>query len=119
LRNLEIEDNDDQEKYSCRHCNRMFNEEAIDKHEKICKKIFIDERKKFDMKKKRILDSEHAMLMRKNDKDKKNEKAAANAAANKKAKWKKQSEEFRQMLKGKFGINNCFIKYILYYIKLT
>jgi hypothetical protein len=81
----------------------MFNEEAIDKHEKICKKIFIDERKKFDIKKKRILDSEHAMLMRKNEKDVKKEKAIAAAAAAKKSKWKKQSEEFRQMLRGKFG----------------
>jgi len=97
LRNLEIEDNDDQNKYSCRHCGRMFNEEAIDKHENICKKIFCEERKKFDMKKKRILDSEHAMLMKKSDKEKKLDKEK-NAA--KKAKWKKQSEEFRKMLRG-------------------
>lgn len=47
------------------------------------------------MKKKRILDSEHAMLIKKSDKGKKNE-----AKGGKVSKWKKQSEEFRNMLKG-------------------
>lgn len=95
LRNLEIADDDDGNKYACRHCDRMFNEEAIDKHEKICVKIFCQERKKFDIKKKRILDSEHAMLMKKSDKNNKNDKKKE-----KTPKWKKQSEEFRNMLKG-------------------
>jgi hypothetical protein len=98
LRNLEI-DNDDQNKYACGHCDRLFNEEAIDKHENICKKIFGEERKKFDMKKKRILDSEHAMLS-KGRPGKAADNKKVNKNAGKTAKWKKQSEEFRNMLKG-------------------
>ena len=95
LRNLEV-DNDDQNKYACKHCDRLFNEDAIDKHENICKKIFCEERKKFDMKKKRILDSEHAMLSKGQGKNvKKNDKNSG-----KNAKWKKQSEEFRNAMRG-------------------
>jgi hypothetical protein len=100
LRNLEIEDDDDGNKYACRHCDRMFNEEAIDKHERICVKIFCQERKKFDMKSKRVLDSEHAMYMRKNEKDKDKDKKKNDLKKGKTAKWKKQSEEFRSMLRG-------------------
>jgi len=73
--------------------------DAFEKHEKICKKIFCTERKKFDMKKKRILDSEHAMILRRAEVQDKNQKPNTKANA-KKAKWKKQSEEFRAVLRG-------------------
>lgn len=52
------------------------------------------------MKKKRVLDSEHAMILRRaemNEKNGNNNNAKNNA---KKAKWKKQSEEFRAILRG-------------------
>lgn len=34
----------------CPTCGRKFNEEAIGKHQKICKKVFVEKRKKFDTK---------------------------------------------------------------------
>ena len=98
MRNLEV-DNGNENKYACKHCDRLFGEEAIDKHENICKKVFCQERKKFDMKKKRILDSEHAMLS-KGRPGKAADNKKVNKNAGKTAKWKKQSEEFRNMLKG-------------------
>lgn len=62
------------------------------------------------MKKKRILDSEHAMLMKKSNKT----NAKPNKNTGKEPKWKKQSEEFRNMLKGnirkiKIFLNKNFI----------
>ena len=85
----------------CRQCGRRFNPDVIHKHERVCKKVFCDPRKKFDIKKKRILDSEHAMILKRaevTDKGGKNSNNAKNNA--KKAKWKKQSEEFRAILRG-------------------
>lgn len=50
------------------------------------------------MKKKRVLDSEHAMILKRTEAAGKNANNSKNAA--KKAKWKKQSEEFRSALRG-------------------
>ncbi len=33
----------------CHDCGRRFNEQAIQKHRKICKKVFIEKRKTFDI----------------------------------------------------------------------
>jgi hypothetical protein len=38
----------------CVDCGRKFNEKALERHVKICKKVFIDKRKVFDSKKMRI-----------------------------------------------------------------
>ena len=103
LRNLEIANDDNQNKYACKHCDRLFNDDVIDKHEGICQKIFIQKRKEFDMKKKRILDSEHAKLSKNSEKNKKLEAQKNNKNKGKDPKWKKQSEEFRKMLSGKSG----------------
>ena len=46
------------------------------------------------MKKKRILDSEHAMILKRTEKQPVN-----NNKVQKKAKWKKMSEEFRAILR--------------------
>lgn len=101
--NIEDQDQDDGDegdRVPCCHCDRKFKEEAIEKHEKICKKIFCTQRKKFDMKKKRVLDSEHAMILKRNEKQgNNNNNALAKAKDAKKQKWKKMSEEFRAILK--------------------
>lgn len=34
----------------CNDCGRKFNEQAIIKHRKICKKVFVEKRKAFDVK---------------------------------------------------------------------
>ena len=33
----------------CESCGRKFNEKALKVHSKVCKKVFVDERKKFDV----------------------------------------------------------------------
>ena len=98
------EDNDDPNLIACTHCGRRFKEEAIEKHEGICKKIFCTQRKKFDIKKKRILDSEHAMILRRQDKDG-GDKKLQQIKEQKKQKWKKMSEEFRSIIKANHTTN--------------
>lgn len=82
----------------CRHCDRKFKEDTLEKHEAVCKQIFCQTRRKFDTKKKRVLDSEHAMLLKKKEiQEKQNNNLKAKDK--KKDKWKKSSEEFRAMVK--------------------
>jgi hypothetical protein len=119
--NEEPEDYDDGEvRVQCSVCDRKFREDVIYKHEKVCKKVFVDKRKTFNTQKQRIIDSEHAtMLKYKEKEEKKNEKALKNGVQkpiSKKAKWKKQSEEFRAILRNNntvttgFGPNNSNTK---------
>jgi hypothetical protein len=59
------------------------------------------------MKKKRILDSEHAMILKRSEKQQNNNNNNNNNQQKKKekvSKWKKMSEEFRNMLKGNTSI---------------
>ena len=44
----------------CPHCSRSFNERAFNKHTRICKNVFVDKRKTFDSRKKRIEGTELA-----------------------------------------------------------
>ena len=109
---IEEDDNDDGERVECGGCGRKFKPDSLQKHKKICKKVFQSKRKKFDMKNKRIIDGEHLEIIKNAEfSEKKNKnKALTPAEIKKKAnkvkfqinqeKWKKQSEEFRRMLKG-------------------
>ncbi len=72
---------------------------------KICKKVFVKKRKTFNSKNKRILDSEHAMLVKnaefedkKKEKMNKNKKGKEDEEIKKLPKWKRQSEQFRNVL---------------------
>lgn len=90
--------------YPCPDCGRSFAQAALEKHIKICKKVFQDKRKAFDSKATRIVDSEHANLMRKGEMNEKRQARLNNNKANnanKEPKWKKQSEEFRNIIHGK------------------
>jgi acetyl-CoA carboxylase beta subunit len=82
----------------CKHCKRKFREENIEKHESVCKQIFCQTRRKFDTKKKRTLDSEHAMLLKKKELEEK-QNNNLQEKNKKKDKWKKSSEEFRAIIK--------------------
>lgn len=111
--NEEPDEYDDGEnRVECGQCGRKFREEAIDKHEKICKKVFLDKRKTFNTQKQRIIDSEHATILKHKEKeDKKNEKIQKNAVQKpnaKKNKWKKQSEEFRAILRNNNTVTTGF-----------
>lgn len=78
----------------CKECGRSFREEALIKHVRICKKVFKTKRKKFDTKKKRIIDSEHAMILRHAEKAENNPKLKL-IKARKKENWKIQSDILR------------------------
>lgn len=90
----------DGEKSQCPICKRKFNPEAFEKHAKVCKKVFATKRKAFDSKKKRIIDKEHAMLL-KNQEFQEKKKGKVAVKVNKLPKWKKQSEEFRAVCQNK------------------
>ena len=78
----------------CRQCGRSFNEEAIEKHERICNKVFQQKRKQFNMADRRVIDSEHKQIQQysKVEERKKGGRGAASArkgaAPAKSAKWK-------------------------------
>jgi len=81
----------------CGGCGRRFREEALAKHAKACKKVFQSKRKAFDMKKKRILDSEHAMILKQAEVEEKHNPKLKQVKAKKKENWKKQSEMIRNV----------------------
>lgn len=92
-----------EETFECESCGRRFVKEALEKHYKVCQKVFNEKRAKFDSKKNRILDPEHAIML-KNAEYKEKREARMNKNKDKKPqgdpKWKKQSEEFRSIIKG-------------------
>mmetsp|Transcript_18439 Transcript_18439/g.33227 ORF Transcript_18439/g.33227 Transcript_18439/m.33227 type:complete len:276 (-) Transcript_18439:1056-1883(-) len=88
----------------CPDCGRKFNEEAMVKHAKICKKVFMTKRKKFDISSKRA--AEGAEEVPKVDEMPANRRkpaaparAAPTKAPGKDNKWKRQSEQFRANLR--------------------
>ena len=87
----------------CPHCGRKFVANALAKHTKICQKVFQKKRKAFNTQKQRIIDGEHASLMRQGQMMEK--KMAKTNQKNKGGipKWKLQSMEFRQICRGGFG----------------
>jgi hypothetical protein len=108
------EDGDEENRIECPTCGRRFREEALPKHAKVCKKVFVNKRKAFDTKKQRILDSEHASILRQKEIEEKKTKNKVGAGGGKmgsntnvantiqgtkKPKWLKQSEELRAIIK--------------------
>ena len=87
----DLDDNGQQ----CNVCGRKFNENAYVKHSKICKKVFASKRKPFDSKKKRIIDGEHAELLKRATKTQNNKVIPKKKVPT----WKKQSEELRSVAK--------------------
>jgi len=81
----------------CHGCGRKFREEALLKHAKACKKVFQSKRKPFDMEKKRILDSEHAMILKQAKIEEKTNPKLKQVKLRKKENWKKQSEMLRNV----------------------
>ena len=78
----------------CPHCGRNFVLPTLQKHQKICQKVFQKKRKVFNMTKHRMVDSEQASLMKQGQLE-----AKKNPMLNKPKggipKWKLQSAEFR------------------------
>lgn len=91
--------------YPCPDCGRKFIEAVYHKHIKICKNVFQKKRKAFDMKQARILDEEHANIIKQAElQDKKQSKTKQQQITSKPIKaipkWKRQSEEFRRIISG-------------------
>lgn len=93
---------EDVDMVECESCGRKFVESAFDKHINICDKVFNSKRKAFDSKKYRVIDSEHATILKRKEyeekKATKNVKNNNNNNLNKKPKWKRQSEELRAIM---------------------
>jgi hypothetical protein len=102
------------EQLECPDCGRKFNRIPYEKHVKVCAKIFIQKRKVFDSKQKRIpeelvqLQKETQGLGRGKKKGGKSGAAAGGGAGSaadraiqgeKKAKWKEQSNAFREAMR--------------------
>jgi hypothetical protein len=88
---------DDGNRIECTGCGRKFNTLAYQKHAKICKKVFQSKRKAFNSQKHRIIDSDHANILK--HKELQEKKFGKVPTKPKNQKWKKQSEEFRAILK--------------------
>lgn len=103
----------------CDLCGRSFNQKALVRHQKICKKVFGEKRKEFNSaanrKPEELLAMENESKMHKkkskkgsitkvsrnddNSVDKHYDDQALNAKAEKQAKWKAQSEQLRLAMK--------------------
>ena len=100
--------------YPCPDCGRSFVQATLEKHIKICKKVFMKKRKAFDMKEARKnsdleqFEKEKEMEGKYGGKNKKNQKNTQ--TNNKKSdgipKWKKQSEELRNIIKATAEMGN-------------
>ena len=104
------------EQKQCPDCGRKFNPSPYERHIKICAKVFVEKRKAFDSKKMRIesVAADNPDLVKVLNEKTKDERRAkkkggkqgaapqserAIAAATKKAKWKAESESFRQAMR--------------------
>lgn len=96
--------------HKCVDCGRKFNEKALDRHIKICKKVFVEKRKEFNSKNARM--TEEQLKIENNNEDyifkkqtKKSKKPVDNQAFSleekplkKIPKWKLQSQMFRKAM---------------------
>jgi len=77
-------------------CGRSFRKEALERHIKVCKKVFQTKRKEFEIQEKRMLNKEQKILAKKGERKMEVQKNLNNK--NKK-KWMKESEKFRKIVK--------------------
>lgn len=82
----------------CRHCGRSFREEALEKHAKICVKVFQKQRKAYDVTAHRMPQEALQNLQAQKKKGAKRGAAAAEEKAPD-SKWRQKSEAFRQAMK--------------------
>jgi hypothetical protein len=94
--------NENTELFACGDCGRKFNATALEKHTKVCKKVFINSRKQFDMSKQRVQDDEQLRnlqnLKKQNQKKENDDKAS---------KWKSQSQQFREAMKAARDVSHA------------
>jgi len=89
----------------CVHCRRSFNDRSFLRHQRICKKVFVDKRKTFDSKKKRLdgIDDFQLKQVRKINSNillnSKSSKNILNENIKQSSKWRQQSLQFRSAMK--------------------
>jgi len=97
----------DTELFPCADCGRKFNSNALAKHQKICKKVFLEQRKQFNVQAQRLVSEEQAKLLKQAKREEtKAKKIGASKPAeeqpikgSKAAKWKTQSDQLREAMK--------------------
>jgi len=94
----------------CPSCGRKFNDEALNKHKKVCQKVFQTKAKKFNMQKQRVLDGEHKQLLVNSKKEerkfgglKNKSKRTGNLPGSKQNKWLAKSSAFRNAMRAARG----------------
>ena len=87
----------------CQYCQRKFNCDSLQKHEKVCKEVFIKKREKFDSSEVRTKGNE---VKTKPESQALKKKDGVKSFVNKEPKWKKESEQFRKALKNNPGSNS-------------
>ncbi|CAD8179699.1 unnamed protein product [Paramecium pentaurelia] len=111
-------DDDDEDLIECPDgCGRKFKRSALQKHIKICKKVFQEKRKAFDTKEQRIINQDHAKLLQKQQQEEQIQQQQQQKKkqpqtkiddrpiqGQKKPKWKQQSEQFRAAMKLNKGV---------------
>lgn len=83
--------------YPCPSCGRSFNSQALQKHQKICQKVFKKKRKAFNTANQRIAEPEQLSLMRQGQMEMKKNPKLNNKKKGEIPKWKLQSMQFRSM----------------------
>jgi len=92
--------NSSQSLLPCPDCQRCFAPESLQKHVKICKKVFASRRRVFDSSKKRVEGIPELQTILEQQKKSKGRNAKAEAAkAEKASKWKEQSSQFREAMR--------------------
>lgn len=95
---LQAEDAEFEKLYECQQCGRSFKRDALEKHQKVCKKVFQLKRKEFEVEEKRIVSKEQKLLKAKGKRKMELDK---NLSKKNGRNWKKQSEGLRSMIKKK------------------
>eukprot|EP01004_Peranema_trichophorum_P002228 NODE_1323_length_2011_cov_40.238877_g1110_i1.p1 GENE.NODE_1323_length_2011_cov_40.238877_g1110_i1~~NODE_1323_length_2011_cov_40.238877_g1110_i1.p1 ORF type:complete len:580 (+),score=175.94 NODE_1323_length_2011_cov_40.238877_g1110_i1:70-1809(+) len=109
-RNLQLDmdelESDNANMVPCPQCGRNFREDRLDKHVKICYKVFCSKPKVFNSKKQR-LDPEAAKLLKQNERTEKTKKPSApkkEEPLKALPKWKQQHEDFQNALRCARGL---------------
>lgn len=92
-------------KDECNKCRRKFNEDSFKKHSKVCDQVFMNRRRPFDSRKQRMINLEHAILLRKKELFGEKSRAmmfdinCSSKTSNEKPRWKKLSDKFRAIIR--------------------
>lgn len=95
---LEAEDAEFERLYECQQCGRSFKRDALEKHQKVCKKVFQLKRKEFETDQKRLVSKDQRILAAKGKRKMQLDK---NLKKKKGKNWKKQSEGLRSLIRKK------------------